>query len=232
MINSLRRFYNSLFPLRNCYCKWRLWRKVLFMKNAFAINTYFEGKNALHEQVKVIDCNIGLCTYISSNTKLGNTKVGRFCSIADHVCTGFGTHPTKTFVSTFPSFYYDTKNLPISFMKGKQPTFDVWRYADVNQEYLVEIGNDVWIGSHVLIMDGVKIGDGAIVAAGAVVTKNVEPYSIVAGVPARHVKYRFVKEHIEFLLRIKWWNKDLNWIKKHADDFQNIGTFVGNIDKI
>lgn len=225
-MSKLRRFYNSLFPLRHCYRKWKLWRKVQFAKNAFAINTCFEGLNALHEYAEVINCNIGLYTYISSSSKLRNTKVGRFCSIADNVRTGFGTHPTHTFVSTFPSFYYDTTNIPISFMKGKKPVFNVWRYVDTDRKYLVEIGNDVWIGSHVLIMDGIKIGDGAVIAAGAVVTKDVEPYSIAGGVPARHIKYRFTREQIESLLAMKWWEKDLDWIEKHIDDFQNVVTLL------
>ncbi len=225
---DLRRIYNSFFPIKDLLVKVILWNKVQFAKHALAINTYFEGKNALHEYAEVINCNIGLCTYISSNTKLGNTKVGRFCSIADNVRTGFGTHPTHTFVSTFPSFYYDTTNIPISFMKGKKPVFNVWRYVDTDRKYLVEIGNDVWIGSHVLIMDGIKIGDGAVIAAGAVVTKDVEPYSIVGGVPARHIKYRFTREQIESLLAMKWWEKDLDWIEKHVDDFQNVEVFLGS----
>lgn len=223
---NLRRIYNSLFPIRHLLAKLRLWDKVCCGKNAFSIHSTFEGKNALFVHASVVNCEIGLCSYISADTHLANTKVGRFCSIADHVRTGFGTHPTTTFVSTFPSFYYDTQNIPVSFMPGEPPLYSVWRYADEGRKFLVEIGNDVWIGSHTLIMDGVKIGDGAVVAAGAVVTKDVEPYSIVGGVPAKHIKYRFPEEQRKALLEMKWWEKDFEWIKEHYREFRDIENFL------
>lgn len=111
-------------------------------------------------------------------------------------------------------------------MGGQSPLYPIWKYTDPIGKKLVEIGNDVWIGSHVLIMDGVKIGDGAIIAAGAVVTKDVEPYSIVGGVPARHIRYRFSEEQIKKLLQLKWWEKDFGWIKEHYRDFRNINEFI------
>jgi serine acetyltransferase len=78
------------------------------------------------------------------------------------------------------------------------------------------IGNDVWIGAKSTIMSGVKIGDGAIVAAGALVTKDVEPYSMVGGNPAKHLKYRFDDEDIQGLLEIKWWDWNEDKIKEEA----------------
>jgi len=80
----------------------------------------------------------------------------------------------------------------------------------------ITIGNDVWIGAKATIMSGVKIGDGAIVAAGALVTKDVEPYSVVGGNPAKHLKYRFTKDQIKNLLDIAWWNWDESKIKEEA----------------
>lgn len=224
--NSVHRFYNNLFPFRYFVRKMRLWKQVYFGRGSKSINSIFEGRNAVFANTCVSNCFIGLGTYINSDTHLFCTKIGRFCSIADHVRTGFGTHPTNTFVSTFPSFYYDTKNIPFSFMKNKAPLYSIWRYVDDKKRYVVEIGNDVWIGSHVLIMDGVKIGDGAVIAAGAVVTKDVEPYSIVGGVPAKHIKYRFNKEQISSLLKMKWWNKDWEWIKNNYASFSNINSFL------
>lgn len=78
------------------------------------------------------------------------------------------------------------------------------------------IGNDVWIGAKSTIMSGIKIGDGAIVAAGSVVTKDVEPYSLVGGNPAKHIKYRFTKEQIDDLLEISWWNWTETKIREEA----------------
>ena len=91
---------------------------------------------------------------------------------------------------------------------------------------MVEIGNDVWIGSHVLILDGVTIGDGAVVAAGAVVTKDVEPYAIYGGVPAKLIKYRFPPKTIEMLLKMKWWDKEEKWIREHTEDFEDVERFT------
>ena len=91
------------------------------------------------------------------------------------------------------------------------------------------IGNDVWIGSNVIIMSGVRIGDGAVIAAGAIVTKNVEPYSIVGGVPAKTIRRRFEENQIEYLRKIEWWNRSEDWIKKNAASFTDIEYFIKNI---
>lgn len=139
-----------------------------------------------------------------------------------------GTHPTKKWVSTHPSFF-SSKNIVTNL-----------HFSDVDlfkeREYLpdglsIHIGNDVWIGADVKILEGVKIGDGAIIAAGAVVTKDVEPYSIVGGVPAKKIRDRFTTKQIEFLLKLKWWNKDLEWIKKHANLFRDIDLLMEKLNE-
>ena len=101
----------------------------------------------------------------------------------------------------------------------------------VSDGFFVEVGNDVWIGSDVLIRQGVKIADGTIVAAGAVVTENTEPYSIVGGVPAKLIKYRFDAEDISFLMNLQWWNKGGGWIEEYAkyfDDIKNLRKALGD----
>jgi len=80
-------------------------------------------------------------------------------------------------------------------------------------------------------MEGVRIGDGAVVAAGAVVTKDVEPYSIVGGIPAKHIKYRFSDEQIEKLLQLCWWNKGEKWIRKNAELFEDIEKLLNNSEE-
>ena len=88
------------------------------------------------------------------------------------------------------------------------------------------IGNDVWIGLNVIIMRGVVIGDGAVVAAGSIVTSNVEPYSIVAGIPAKHIRFRFSDYQIRKLKEIKWWDWEENKIKENVELFYSIDAFI------
>jgi acetyltransferase-like isoleucine patch superfamily enzyme len=108
-------------------------------------------------------------------------------------------------------------------------------FADKN--YFVEtdritIGNDVWIGINAIIKDGITIGNGAIVGAGAVVVKDVEPYSIVGGVPAKLIRFRFAKEEINFLEEMRWWDKPEEWIKNNWKDFLDIKNFISKYRKI
>jgi acetyltransferase-like isoleucine patch superfamily enzyme len=138
--------------------------------------------------------------------------IGKFCSIGPEFKCGIGKHPSQKYVSTSPVFYSNGGQLPLSFVSKN--------YFDEYDTTI--IGNDVWIGSDVIIMDGVNIGDGAIIASGAVVTKDVEPYSVVGGIPARHIRYRFNPEEIAFLLDFKWWDKDREWLKTHAAEFHDI----------
>jgi acetyltransferase-like isoleucine patch superfamily enzyme len=95
----------------------------------------------------------------------------------------------------------------------------------------IVVGNDVWIGENVIIKGGLEIGDGAIIAAGSIVTKNVEPYSVVAGVPAKVIRYRFTKEQIVSLLKIKWWEKDSFWLENHSELFSDIENFISVLDE-
>lgn len=158
---------------------------------------------------------MGKHSYVNSNSHLRNVKIGNFTSIGSNVIIGVGTHPTSL-VSTHPAFYSNNKGFKT--------------YADKNyfDEYpYVEIGNDVWIGSRATILGNVKIGDGAIIAYGAVVTKDVPPYAIVGGIPAKIIKYRFSTEIIERLLHIKWWNMDSSVLEKFflfftKNDFNSI----------
>ena len=90
------------------------------------------------------------------------------------------------------------------------------------------IGNDVWIGEGVTIKGGVTIGDGAVLAMNACVTRDVPPYAIVGGVPAKIIRYRFDNNIIQGLLSIRWWDKPEDWIIEHAPDFCDITKFINN----
>lgn len=162
---------------------------------------------------------------IAFDCRLFGARIGKFCSIGPRVYTGFSNHPTDTFVSTFLAFYKDTRKVfGYSYYTGLQPGFEMYRKTASG--YLVDIGHDVWIGADVKIMDGVSIGNGAVVAAGAVVTKDVPPYAIVGGVPAKIIKYRFTPDQIEFLQQFKWWNMPEDWIRENWQMFEDIEKFA------
>jgi acetyltransferase-like isoleucine patch superfamily enzyme len=146
-------------------------------------------------------CSIGKHSYIGEPIFIStrDTKIGKYCSIGYYVCLGPSQHNIRLF-STHP-FVYGIE-IPGDEAIGVPPEFCM-KQENVQP---VEIGNDVWIGHAAIIMDGLKVGDGAVIGAGAVVTKDVEPYAVVAGVPAKIIKYRFDKDIIDNLMQIKWWN--------------------------
>ena len=95
----------------------------------------------------------------------------------------------------------------------------------------MQIGNDVWIGTGAILLDGVTIGNGAIVAAGAVVNKDVPPYAVVGGVPAKIIKYRFSEEIVKKLEESRWWEKEESWLLKNAEKFSNIEIFLKSVEE-
>lgn len=167
---------------------------------------------------------VGYGTYFGQNCYFERTKIGRYCCIARGVNIIAGSHPTDTFVSTHPAFFSLMQEEQFGYVHEKK--FQELKFADAEKHLAVIVGNDVWIGTNASIMEGVTIGDGAIVAANALVTKDVQPYEIVAGIPARHMKWRFDESQRNWLVNYKWWDKPLEWIKEHADEFDDIDLFI------
>lgn len=146
-------------------------------------------------------------------------RIGKFCSIAKNVVFLLSADHRYDWVTTYPF-----------------PEFsDTWKGAKKIKGHPkdkgdIVVGNDVWIGRNSIILSGVSIGDGAVIAAGSVVAKNVEPYAIVGGVPAEIIKYRFSKEQIEKLLKIKWWDWEVGKIRRNLTKLCNadIDDFINN----
>jgi len=134
----------------------------------------------------------------------GKLYVGNFCSIADGVTIYLGGNHNHQWVTTYP-FGHIHKSIFTNCNGNGHPSTNG----------SVVIGNDVWICNSVTIMSGAVIGDGAVIANNAHVVKNVEPYSITGGNPAKHIKYRFTPEQIQKLLQIKWWD----WEDEKIDRF-------------
>ncbi len=189
-------------------------------------NHYFEGWNAIGKNTEISYTNVGLGTYINDNCIIRMTKIGRYCSIGNNVQMGIGTHPTKIHVSTHPAFFSTSKACGFTFTEKN--TFEELAYIDQERKYVLSIGNDVWVGSNTIFTDGLHIGNGAIIAAGAVVTKDVPPYAIVGGIPAKVIRYKFTDEEIQKLNSIKWWQWDFAKLKQQSHLFNNITEFLKN----
>lgn len=176
------------------------------------------GKNVyIGDNTTFNNSSIGDYSYINNDARIRDTVIGKYCSIGPGVKIVLGNHPTSL-ISTHPTFY--SNNKPFNTIADKM----------YYEEYRgVTIGNDVWIGEDVLIPGGVKIGDGAVITSRAVVTKDVEPYSIVGGVPAKLIRYRFENEEISKLTQIKWWDKDEEWIRQNHKLFLNPKAFFNSI---
>ena len=167
----------------------------------------------------------GKHTYGSENIRIrhwgedAKLKIGSFCSISDNVTIYLGGGHRTDWVTTYP-FGHINKTIFNKFSGVGHPKTN----GDV------VIGNDVWIASNVTIMSGIKIGDGAVIAANSHVVKDVEPYSIVGGNPAKLIKYRFPQEQISKLLEICWWNWDDTRINNESSLLcnQDIQSFIDN----
>lgn len=167
--------------------------------------------------------HVGRYTYAAPDTHIQSvgTVIGSFCSIGQRVVIGHGNHP-KDFLSSSPFFYFDE----LGFKTPDMPTYDGFWYIEP-----ITIGNDVWIGDGAWIKNGVTIGDGAIIGARAVVTRNVPPYSIVTGIPADVIGYRFEENVIRSLLKSQWWNLPEDLIRQIPfDDIQKAVDFLENLD--
>lgn len=176
------------------------------------------GKGVVIGKRSIIGPRVKIGDYSYLNTQFGQSyidsdvTIGKYCSIAPNVCIALGNHAIS-FVTTSP-ILYDKKR---GFVKsGKE---------NKGNEKNTIIGNDVWIGANANVKKGVYIGNGAIVAMNSVVTKNVPDYAVVAGNPARVIKYRFDSDTIEKLLKSEWWNWPEDVIKAKIDLFFDAGDF-------
>lgn len=172
------------------------------------------GRHAdIGERVILRDVNVGDFTYFERNGEGIYADIGKFCSIAANVRINALEHPMERLTTHKVSY---------------RPN-EYFRYLGVDSEFRarrqarrVSIGNDVWIGHGAVIMPGVAIGHGAVIGANAVVTKDVAPYHVVGGVPARFIRKRFADKTIEKLLKLCWWNWPVEKLYEAVPDIQTL----------
>lgn len=162
-------------------------------------NVKLDGYNFIQRGADLLRSEVGKYTLIEKYTSIHDATIGAFCEISWNVSIGGDNHNYK--LPSIHHFYWQRQ-----FGFGEDLTESGKVFMDKIKDEECEIGNEVWIGCNAVINRNVKVGDGAIIASGAVVTKDVPPYAIVGGVPAKIIKYRFPEEIIKRLLKIKWWS--------------------------
>lgn len=173
--------------------------------------TQIQAHSILH------DVEMGDFSYCAGYNQIYYARIGKFCSIASFVRINPGNHPTYTRIAQ----HHFTYRSDLFGLGEDDAPFFAWRGED-----FVTVGHDVWIGHNASIMPGVTIGNGAVIGTGAVVTKDVAPYSIVAGVPAKTINMRFSQEMIEKIEGSGWWDWDYETLKERLPDFRNMEEFV------
>ncbi len=209
--------------------------------DCFYINeneNFYEYNKFNRDDIVYKGCKVGRYTYgyedLLKEYPMA-TSIGRYCSI-NPTARIWNNHPMD-YISTHPFLDY--------------PLFYGWGAYELRREYInrygehfhnaqyensplrdnreVVIGNDVWIGANAILLPGVRIGDGAVIAAGAVVTKDVAPYAVVGGVPAKIIKYRFTKEDSDLLQQVKWWEWSIEEIEDNIELFYQPQQFLQNV---
>lgn len=187
----------------------------------------------IHPSCRIVDSSIGAWTDLGAHTSLVESTfgdysytagdvsivyadVGKFCSIASHVRINPGNHPMWRVTQA----HFTYRRSQYGFGEDDAEFFE-WR-----RNHRCTIGHDVWIGHGAIVMPGVKVGTGAVIGSGAVVTKEVEPYTIVVGVPARPLRMRFPLEVAETLLASQWWEWDRATLEARFDDLLDLDRFL------
>lgn len=181
-------------------------------------NSQIDSTAVVNSGSSVVNSTMGAYSYCSYDCNIINARIGTFCSLANNIIIGGDEHLME-WLSTSPVF---------QDVKHSGPTKKFARHI-LPMPKLTLIGNDVWIGDRAIIKQGVIVGDGAVIGVGAIVTKDVPPYAVVAGIPAKVLKYRFDEGTISDLLKIKWWDMSESELSKYSDSIMNVKKFINQV---
>jgi len=187
---------------------------------SYSTNSKIDDLANLMPPHKISNAEIGEGTYLAPNSTVSVAQIGKYCSIGPNFLCGWGIHPTNG-ISTSPMFY--------STVQQNGRTLSATNKIEERKKII--IGNDVFIGANVVVLDGVTIGDGAIIGAGAVVSKDIPPYAIAVGCPIQILRYRFSPDHIDRLLKIRWWEFDGEKLKDVEKFFFDVESFINKYDR-
>lgn len=172
---------------------------------------------ALGANTSLVESSFGDYSYTAGNVQIIYSTIGKYCSIANSVRINPGNHPQWRVTQHHMTY----RCVNYGLAKEDDVEFFQWRRG-----HQCNIGHDVWIGHGATIMAGVTIGTGAVIGSGAVVTKDIGPYEVAVGVPAKVIKKRFPQHIIDSLLASEWWNWDRKTLEKRFQDLYNVEQFV------
>lgn len=200
--------------------KYFLSRLIKKMSPNYIKNSWVDSTSKVESGSLFYNSQMGKYSFCGYDCEISFTVIGCFTSIANNVIIGGSTHPMN-WLGMSPVFYSGRDSIRKKFTE----------YPLANPKNTI-VGNDVWIGHSAIIIAGVEIGDGAVIGAGSIVTKDVEAYSVVAGNPARLIRYRFEKELREKLLASAWWNLEEKVLQELSVSIRDPEMFLSNLEKM
>lgn len=193
-----------------------LGEKPVFHRGVLIKDCYFGEWTEVGANSWLVETTLDDYSYTAGDNQIIYTQIGKFSNIASHVRINPGNHPMERV--TLHHITYRRKLY--GFGEDDADFFD-WR-----RSHQCAIGHDTWLGHNVIVMPGVKVGTGAVVGSGAVVTKDVAPYTIAVGVPAKPIRKRFSDRIIEKLFEIAWWDWNHETLKERLDDLNRVEQFI------
>ncbi len=192
----------------------------LLHEGAIVVRSRIGSWTEIGRGTRIADSTIGDYTYDDGEVSIAHADIGRFCSIANRVRINPGNHP----MTRVTQHHMTYRRVQFGLSDEDDEDFFNWRRA-----HPCRIGHDVWIGHGAVVLPGVTIGTGAVVGAGAVVTRDIEPFQIVVGVPARPLRMRFPPDVADTILRSAWWDWSREELEERWHDLCDLGLFLRRV---